>query len=439
MSNYNDFEKFIKENQHICPRPRVSYNIRKIGSNDKTKVTCCCNLDTNNVNTEYDFEFIDNLANQFDKKELPKECNLCWRDESKGLMSERIRHLLPFNIDYTPDIIPAYEKIVSSNFEIGAKLGNKCNLACRSCGSWDSTFFKKLHNIPDRIDNVNMELDNISIELIKEKILEKLKIHEYTYFHPIGGEALLYDEMHDIIDWAIENNLNEKLCLRFTTSFASRINEEFFTKISKFKRVEMSLSIDSVYSNYEIVRYPIKFEKIERNLNLFFDKFSKFKNIQLIITPVFSLNNIFYIDDYLNYFDNLSKINNYNFMITNIHLYRPDYLKIEILPDEYKNYLIQILENSLKIEITNNPLSTVINNFIRTTIEHLKNNPQSKNNNRLFKKFLKFTAYYDKKTNQNSFQLNSKLFSLLDSESVNIYKSTYDEINVDGYYPDFVN
>lgn len=439
MSNYNDFEKFIKENQHMCPRPRTSYNIRKIDSNDKTKVTCCCNLDTSKVNTQYDFKFIDDLANQFDRKELPKECHLCWQDESKGLMSERLRNIIPFNINYTPDIISAYKNIISSNFEVGAKLGNKCNLACRSCGSFDSTFFKKLHNIPDKIINANMDLDNISIDLIKEKILEKLKTHELTIFHPIGGEALLYDEMHDIIDWAIENNLNEKLSLRFTTSFVSGINEEFFKKISKFKRTELSLSIDSVYSNYELVRYPIKFDKIERNLNLFFSKFSQFKNIQLLITPVFSLNNIFYIDDYLNYFNNIFKINDYNFMITNIHLYRPDFLRIEILPDKYKNKLIQILENSLKVEITNNSSSTVINNFIRTTIDHLKNNSESANNDQLFKKFLEFTAYYDKKTNQNSFQLNSKLFSLLDSEYVNIYKSTYDEIDINQYYPNFVD
>ena len=430
-----DFEKFIKENQHICRRPRASYNIRKIDDNKIVKVTCCCNLDTSKVTNQLDFKFIDNLADRLANKELASECHLCWTDEQKGLQSERIRHLLAFDIESEKNFDAEYEEIVSSNFEVGAKLGNKCNLACRSCGSFDSTFFKKLHNIPDDTYNQNMDLDANTIDLIKQKILEKIKTHKYTFFHPIGGEALLYDELYNIIDWAIENNLNEQIGLRFTTSFASRITHEFLTKISKFKTVELSVSIDSVYANYELVRYPVKFDKIEKNLELLFSP--EFENIQLIISPVFSLNNIFYINDYLNYVDNLSKVHKRNF-ISNIHLYRPDFLRVEILPDAYKNQLIEILESSLRIDIVDNPKSAVVNNFIRTTIEHLSNNPQSKDDDRLFRKFLKFTAYYDKKTNQDSFLLNSKLFSLLDPEFENIYRTSYNSIDTNKRYKDLV-
>ena len=62
----------------------------------------------------------------------------------------------------------------------------------------------------------------------------------------------------------------------------------------KFKFVRFNLSIDSVGTNYHYVRWPARFEKIERNVEHIINTLEPYK-FGCSLDPVFSLNNIFYI------------------------------------------------------------------------------------------------------------------------------------------------
>ena len=411
--------QWIKNNPEFCTAPYSAYDFRF--QFDKFKVTTCCNLDTIRTNKDLDFEFIESVKHDMAQGVVSPACWRCSNAEQNQAQSERIKLMLGYSVD---DLIKFKTTNTTNEFQLGMKFSNLCNLACRSCNEFDSNLWSKLMNQPINIEHeTDISTDEFLWNTMTDMIRVKHKENSNFIVHPIGGETLIQPGFLKLVDWLIAENLADTTILRITTNLASNLLDKFLPKFSQFRRVEILSSIDSVGDNYHYVRWPAKFTKIEENLKIFTDASLRYPNkFSLSVSPVFSLNNIFYAVDCLDWWENWADQTQTNLWLSNIHLYKPEHLMVENLSTEYYPQLIELLEKCISHNVFKKYQRTAVlrEYFLAmlSTIQYTKHSTEE-----MFNQYLKFTADYDNRTNTDSYTLNSKLFDLLSDAHKNIYNS----------------
>lgn len=395
------------------------------------QVSCCCNLDI-----EYSTEIgttglVDSVAATMDQGKTHPACWRCYDEENRGHLSERIRSLMNFSLEELEEF--NHRGFRDPQIEIGMKFSNLCNLGCRSCGSSDSSTFEKVTKIKLDFPSMAQDLSEMTEywNMLLEYIDKKFHETETIIIHPIGGETFIQPGFHKLLDWLIEQDFARRSVLRVTTSFATPISDALIDRFKRFKRVELLASIDSVGENYHHVRWPAKFEKVERNLETLIKLYRAHPDIFSVagIMPIFSLNNIFYLDEILDYWTKWSQDNEISMFMETMHLYRPVFLSIHILPSEYRQDLVEILEHCRDHAFFRSRANSgTLKEYITSTIDILKSQAGADEN--IFTDYLKFSADYDKRTGSDSFSGNSKLFDLLHPRHVEIYKQHYQSANI---------
>jgi hypothetical protein len=421
--------QWIKDNRHVCIQPQSTYNF--VPNEKQLKISCCCNLDIDSAK-ELDTEFIDNIADNLIQKTISPACHVCYTDEDRNLMSERMRNLL----DFSESELLQIENGKSNHNTISIKFSNLCNSACRSCDQynsslWATTFAKKGTYLPksitDDLSDHPTQWPTI-LSAIEKKYLKSTtaQIKNSLFFvNLIGGETLLQKGFYRLVDWLIDKGMASKTWLRITTGATVLLDENTVQKFLMFNKVSFSLSIDTVGDNFQYTRWPAKFSKIETVL----DQLIQLKNqhsrkIEIYITPVFSVNNIFYIKEYLDWWLNWMT-SNQPVIIMPINLYRPTYFDLCNLPDPYRQQLIDILN-----PLVNHPLflqtdSVTMKTHLGMITESLIN---GSGNDAEFVEYLKQTARFDKITKISSTTGNNKLFDLLLDEHRQLYQDFYKQI-----------
>ena len=437
----DDKVQWLKDRPHLCISPYAKYDfrIRHVGFS----VSCCCNLDVGYSDKSSTTALVDEVRETMSRGETHPACWRCHEEEARGHVSERIRSLIGRADE---DLKKFDEQGISTNhpdFEIGMKFSNLCNLACRSCDSHDSSTFSKISGRPPPMPMMAVDLSDVPEhwDTITDSIKKTHASANDKQFiiHPIGGETVLQPGVHKLLDWAIESGIAADTMLRVTTSFATPISDELLAKLRQFKKVEFLNSIDSVGENYHHVRWPAKFEKVERNLEMLAELHrrnpQKFPMIGVL--PTFSLNNIFYMPEILDFWLNWFKTNRVFGMMITTHLYRPVFLSFDILPIEYRSKLLEIFQQCQDHKLLSNGRFQSLKAYILSTIEILKD-PSTANED-LFIDYLKFSADYDRRTGSDSFHGNRKLFDLLAPQHIEVYRQHYDSTNttIPIYYNDF--
>lgn len=395
------------------------------------RVSCCCNLDIEYATEVGSTGLVDSVAAAMQNKQTHPACWRCYDEEDRGHISERIRSLMIFPLEKLEEF--DNQGIKEVDVEVGMKFSNLCNLGCRSCGSSDSSTFEKITKLELEFGLMARDLSEMPEywNILLDHIDKKFQENHTVMIHPIGGETLVQPGVHKLLDWLIEKGFAERAILKITTSFATPISDALALKFQRFNKVVLLASIDSVGTNYHHVRWPARFEKVENNLDLLCelhwrhpDKFS-----EIGVMPIFSLNNIFYLDEILDYWADWGQDNQIALFMETMHLYRPIFLSIQILPVEYRDALTEILErcrDHVFFKIKAN--SGTLQEYIISTIDILKSQTGADEN--LFTDYLKFSADYDKRTGSDSFVGNDRLFDLLHPRHVEIYKQHHESANI---------
>ena len=411
--------QWIRDNPAFCTAPYAAYDFRV--RHGKFKVTTCCNLDTSATDTELDFEFIENLKQDMSQNLVSPHCWRCGEEERNQAQSERVNLMLEYSVDELEQFKQTQK---THEFQVGMKFSNLCNLACRSCNEDESsTWAKLMDQSTDRTHEIDISDDPAYWDAMVNMIRTKHAESENFLVHPIGGETMIQLGFAKLINWLIAENLASTTILRITTAFVSNISEEFLEKLAQFRRVDFLSSIDSVGENYHYVRWPARFNKIQNNLATFNlmcrqhpGKFS------LSNMPVFSLNNIFYAVDCLDWWEQWADQTQTDLWMSNIHLYNPEPLMVESLSLQYYPQLIELLEQCVNHTVFKKYKRTdVLKGYFTSMLSTVVNNKQD--TEPTFTEYLKFTADYDNRTDTNSYTLNSKLFDLLSDPHKNIYNS----------------
>jgi len=418
--------QWIQDNSHLCVWPFKNYDYR-MGQN-KLKITVCCNLDLSMIDNEIDTDFIESMKHEItQEKKLPAACHLCSSVEKTGAQSERIKFFVgaedKLNLKFSQDF-------KSGEFQVGMKFSNKCNLACRSCNEYDSSLWSEKMRRPLHHIETNSQYDITDNSRYWQSMTDMIrKKHNETddfCIHPIGGETMIQPGFRKLLSWMIDENLAANTRILLTTSLAVNL-EEWRETFLKFKGISLLSSIDSVHENYHYVRWPAKFSRIQRNLEEVEEVEKLFPGkYRLFVTPVFSLNNIFYVNDFLDFWFEWSNKTNIPVTLQTTHINRPRPLMVESLRSEYVSHLIPVIESAIShpfFKQTNLQEIAVQLEYFKSMLSILKittNIPD-----KFFTDYLKFTADYDKRTETNSRILNSRLFDLLSLQDLEIYDNYY--------------
>lgn len=215
----------------------------------------------------WDSEELNQLRQEFVEGKRPAACHRCWAEEDAGKESLRQRQFQYFPNDYRDYILTGQWKQGPKTAVF--KTSNVCNLACRSCGGWDSNFYTKegeyyREQYDTRIDG---KPHNRFIPLLPPKHIDFMQYTEIAQnFEKIdffGGEPFLNTTQLDFLEWLVDQGLSKNITLFYSTNCTNKPTPRLQRAWDKFKRIEISVSIDGLGNEFEYMRWPGKWSECQ--------------------------------------------------------------------------------------------------------------------------------------------------------------------------------
>lgn len=220
-----------------------------------------------------------------------EDCWWCQGNELSNLSSFRTATLSAFG----------KHKNLSGPKRIDMLFDVSCNLACRTCGPKDSTFWQKhlkennikfpvIHNDVSRADDM--------IKLLKTLDLSNLEQVQFC-----GGETLMGNNYWRVADTiaSLVPNAKEKLTIAFQTNGTQTIDSKNYEILEKFKLVKIDISIDGTYEKFNYLRWPADWAQVTENILQLKEQLPV--NVMFMFEETYSILNLFYykeVEDWVN-------------------------------------------------------------------------------------------------------------------------------------------
>lgn len=297
-------EWMTKNMDKFCVLPWINLHTSPDG-----KIKLCCSIQynsyvINSVDTPFNFgydsiEKIWNSGNMRYTREMHRAnagfaaCEECYNVEKisghsprMGQNSEWLRR--KEKDSYTAEIVDDIAREDISDLDnlpisLELRLGNLCNLQCVTCyglssapiyderarllseGELDNTEHKFLKdmwkhekNLVDQTDVKNWYETDIFYENFK-KVAPKLK-RLYT----TGGEPTLIKANYKMMQMLLDAG-NTDCAIEFTSNMTTW-NHEFYSRLEKFKNVEIQMSFDGAGEVGAYIRYPSDMNRVKENI-----------------------------------------------------------------------------------------------------------------------------------------------------------------------------
>lgn len=332
----------------------------------QNQVSWCCKQDGGSKLSLYDPEIyhadklLAEIRSSLNNGVKHSACKLCWDAESKGITSWRQTsegklppNLVGVNIDARP-----YDRAVS---RIEIKLDNTCDLACIYCGPWNSSSWKR-ENKKTKFLEFN-EIDNIE-DGLHQKVTDTItEIGKYVNSLEIGftgNEALISKHVRNgkfrkFIDaFYVHAPKNAVLTLKFVTNcntpakmFAKNLETLHQCKADyDGLRVHVAMSLESVGEFTEATRYLSDWKLIDENIN----KWLECEWITASFNTAFNAISIVNLSEFIRYLTLVHETHNRQINISPNVVYYPEGLNPSVLPDIFKEHVIDALEILSTIE-----------------------------------------------------------------------------------------
>ena len=292
-------------------------------------------------------------------------CKLCWDEEKFGGRSKRI-HQSEVYSKLTPLITDAtkksgeidVEKIPLNYYDL--RLGNKCNLKCRSCGPTESDLWlEDIKSLGDKdmsyygvkdyklkevsglmtIDSTDFDWPQATNFL--EQILDNKQNIDRLYF--TGGEPSVNIPHIQFLQKLSAEGVAGNIYLEYNSNGIS-LPDRLLNLWKEFDGVGIGFSIDAIEERYEYLRFPGRWYKFLNTIKKI-DKFittENLSNFTASLAPTTSIYNLIHMIE-LNKFvwTTPSWFSNYIPMHVLEH---PDYMNPKIFPFKAKKKINGIYE-----------------------------------------------------------------------------------------------
>lgn len=290
----------------FCPNPFFLHTF------DPAEQIHCCWMDTG--------ADLDAVQREMLSGNQPQACHKCWKAESAGLPSKRTvdtKKLLALTGWQQEDLIN-HAVNDPDILTLQIRLGNDCNLACKTCYPQDSTRWYSEWNHyhplrqfrgPIRQRSAHRELD-----------YAKLRHVEF-----LGGEPFVGQRWRPYLERLLAAG-NRDLLITFTTNGTVKPDLDL---ISQFANVNINISIDGVGPRFEYLRWPAQWETVDENI-------AWWQSQRLgPVSACHTLSNltIGYLDEFLPFALKRFGVGRYSFNVVD----KPRWLAPHVLPDTIKH------------------------------------------------------------------------------------------------------
>ena len=272
------------------------------------------------------------LRDKFLAGEKPVECKRCWDEEDAGGQSLRLR-----TFEYHPT---AYQTLVETGAwkhgptEVVIKTSNVCNLACRSCAGWDSSYYwaegkhyeEKYSLAKNNFVQVRPKMYHLASNWTEVDLQNVVKL---SFF---GGEPLLDKEHPAILQKIVDMGRAKDVTLFYSTNCQQSAGRKLVDLWKQFKRVEVFFSVDGMGAQFEYLRWPGKWDRTQRVIDWFLALAEKnpqvdwfFRGSQCV--SIFNVASYWHTAEWLR-----AKLGGVYFNIVD----HPDYLRMTALPESVK-------------------------------------------------------------------------------------------------------
>ena len=351
----------------FCILPWIHMATRTSGD-----VLSCCvggslksNLNHSTFSQTWNGSSIRELRKKMIYGEKSLNCMKCYKEESAGIPSQRIRSNQLWKKHFSYDKL--IEKtdgngLFDGNFVyLDLRLGNKCNLVCNMCGpqeaiGWGS-MARKIYKhaktpqlkkcMEERI--LSTIYNPIRNWFARPEVIQDI-YNNLSHMRSItiaGGEPFLIKEHYDLLNECIRRKVSHQITINYHTN-ATVLDINLFKKWKQFKRVNLFVSIDDLKDRNYYIRYPCKWEVIEKNLDMI-DRESP-PNVQSMIMCTVQAMNIFYLPEFLSWISDkgFKKVHSLNFYDSVIHtevVHGPLFLSCQIIPPLIKDIIVKKYQN----------------------------------------------------------------------------------------------
>ena len=263
-------------------------------------------------------------------------CSQCWSEEAAGYKSKRLRDNERW-VDLVNEPTGELPKLLDLS------LGNTCNLACRTCGTFASSRWYKetqrqllpsikrneLKQLNDQIQD--SYADTASIWPFLDKALPNV-LHIDLY----GGEPLLVKRHWQMLD-AIPVDIASNISLHFNTN-GTQWDDNYAEILCRFKAVTADISIDGIGPVFEYMRWPADWDQVNANIQNFKNLSLQHPQISVGICITLSIMNIWSLPETIEYTQKMELSCYLNL------LHSPDAMSLKNLSPAAAELLVEHLE-----------------------------------------------------------------------------------------------
>ena len=321
----------------ICPMPWTHMMITQSG-----QARPCCmyqdsvgNVADDSMHNIFQNQHYVKLRQQLSAGEKVAGCKSCWNLEEHGLTSHRTRHLSLLKTDLFTRYL---DDPTITSLDIAP--GNTCNFKCRICNPKASSLFAQETQSATGIIPVKSVTWPDSSPEVFEEILGLLP--SLTNIDMYGGEPFLIKHLHRLVQQAVEQDQAKHIRLHYNSN-GSVYPGHLLEYWKHFNHIDIHFSIDNVGERFELERGGQWYE-VEANIRQLLDL--KLPNLKISIMPTVNVMNIFYLDELLQWANDLGLPVNFNYLVT------PEELSIKNLTGAAKKIVIEKLKNHPRLEVT---------------------------------------------------------------------------------------
>jgi len=335
-----DKDKLLTESKTFCMFPWIHMNVTPLGN-----VYPCCSSDYTAPFDNIKGKTLKDVFNGDKMKQLRLDmiagkksniCNFCYKHEETSPFSFRKYSLEHFGKDFDDIVTTTQLDGTVPDFKMkyfDVRFSNICNFKCRTCGSEFSSQWAqemKQHDWTPPDYRIIQHADNSGALL--EEIKSQVCHMDLAYF--AGGEPLITDEHYVILEEMIRTGANERITLRYNTNMSNFKYKKYdvMNMWSKFKRVEISASLDHYGERAEYLRHGTDWGIVEENLK-------SIRNVDYInfqFNTVLSAFNYATMDEFLGYMIEKDLLRQKD-MISIYRALTPNYYCSKILPQSIKD------------------------------------------------------------------------------------------------------
>ena len=283
--------------------------------------------------------------------ERPSHCVHCFNQEDHGVRSIRLQYIDEYQSDIQNMIDSTNEDGSIDSPEIAyvdMSLGNKCNLKCRMCSPWNSYIigkdWQKMDQFYDEARSKEILEDKWYATSNTFQMIKEALPHVRAIF-TTGGEPMLIRDHFKILEMIIEEGHAGHILLRYNSN-QTFIPKKIVDLWKHFKTVAFNCSIEGHGELNDYIRYPSKWQNLEKNIYFLDNLSSEYKHIEVYIHTTLQAYNVLKIPEFLSYLRYASFKSLYRFPYF-IWVRIPEWLSPSLFPKEMRNKIADRILGSL--------------------------------------------------------------------------------------------